>query len=496
MVHFIGMLPIRKIKPHVVSLTSYYGKIFVRRNEKRVNDLYDWLAKQIIGHGLDDANTHITKVNPANVFDSEFVAPRIYTSLARKFKSFTIDGNFFLFDHKSRDKLFAPELLQEIEINISIKTRQTNCLVVCGISKSKEPILVGKYNDLDDCFFIYRNGAYEPIGDIFNIALVDQTQGPVESSEVSVYSAAIPIGIVLGYKLGITNLIKLLGVKPVIYEPRQRITLESHQFAIAFKDKKLVFSRKDKVASLIMGGFSQFKKSVANYFLESFDDKNVYLNVLETQGISVRYLRELDTMDQLFIDPITKTILEEMHEPVTFMGLLMRSTELLTKDYHPNPQDMNSMRIKGYERFAGAVYKEMLRGVKDFKARNIRGKSQIEMAPYAVAKNIAQDSSAKLVEDINPIQNLKESEAVTYVGEGGRSKESMDRSTRGYHESDMGMISEATVDSSDVGINSFLSANPQFSSLRGRIKATDKKLDPTTLMSTSALISPGSSHDD
>jgi len=80
---------------------------------------------------------------------------------------------------------------------------------------------------------------------------------------------------------------------------------------------------------------------------------------------------------------------------------------------------------------------------------------------------------------------------------GGRNSRSMTRDTREFHPSDMGVISESTSDSSDVGINTYTSANPNFTSVRGATKRFDMK-DPkaSSLLSTSALISVGSDRDD
>ena len=73
----------------------------------------------------------------------------------------------------------------------------------------------------------------------------------------------------------------------------------------------------------------------------------------------------------------------------------------------------------------------------------------------------------------------------------------MTKKTRKYHPNDMGVTSEATVDSGDVGINTYTSADPQFNSLRGTAKPyVIGKTGATALFSTSALISPGADRDD
>ena len=186
-----------------------------------------------------------------------------------------------------------------------------------------------------------------------------------------------------------------------------------------------------------------------------------------------------------------------MKEPTTFRGLLVRATELLVTDKCPDNQDTLQSRFKGYERFAGAVYGELVNSIRDFKSRNIRGRSRIEMSPYAVWKTITTDPANMPANEINPIESLKQTEAVTYAGNGGRAKDTMNKASRAYHENDIGIISEATSDSSDVGINMYLPPNPQFDDLLGMVSKTDiTKVPNSALVSTSALLSPGADHDD
>ena len=98
------------------------------------------------------------------------------------------------------------------------------------------------------------------------------------------------------------------------------------------------------------------------------------------------------------------------------------------------------------------------------------------------------------MEDINPIQNLKESEVITYGGAGGRDKDTMTKPTRSFHTSDAGVLSESTVDNAGVGTVAYLSANPNIATVRGML--SDKKtLNPTSMMSTASLVSACSFND-
>ena len=81
---------------------------------------------------------------------------------------------------------------------------------------------------------------------------------------------------------------------------------------------------------------------------------------MESKGISSVYIREMELTDQMFVDPITRRILNEMGEPITFRGLLVRASEMLLTYSHPDSQDTNYQRFRGYERLPGAVYKDLV----------------------------------------------------------------------------------------------------------------------------------------
>ena len=490
-----GDLPIRKISPNTVALTSYYGKIFARRSEKRVNDYGQWIRNSIMAMGLDNENDVVSRIQPSDVFVNDYACPKLFSSIAMSFRGFILNparysrttGRVMFemnFDAGKREQFFGVEAIAEYEKDGS---------VLCGTNVKGQFLVMDK----NETFYIGENGNLTVYGTIEDMLGLDAEKAPVEFAELKIMGKAIPIGVVLGYELGLEKLTKLLKVTPRRVPAGSRTNLGSHEYALVFSDETLIFSKDDKKASIILAGFNEFHKGIRNYSVYEFDKRGVYLNVLETAGIGVRFLHELDLMYQMFIDPITRELLVEMKEPTDFRGLLLRSCELLMSDQHPHELDPAYMRIKGYERMAGAVYSELVKAIRTHRGMSGKNKASIDLNPYAVWKNIAQDPSVALVSDINPINNLKEVEAVTFGGVGGRNSRSMTKHTRQYHQNDMGTISESTVDSSDVGINIFTSADPQFNSLRGTTNRFDKsKTGPASMLSTSALLAPGVDMDD
>jgi hypothetical protein len=486
-----GDVPIRKIAPDKVALTSYYGKRFVTRSAKRVNDYGQWIRNAVMAKSLDPDDKIIDSAHPANVFDNQFSCPRLFSILAMGFRSIKVKGFDLYLDHTKRHENYTKPTLDMYEVNGSV------VIGVLGGIKSLSTNTTFLIVDKHDALYTGLGGVLTVLGSIEDFLELDHTKAPIEYSELNVMGQSIPVGIILGYEMGLEKLTELLGITPRRVPAGTRVVLAEDEYDLVFSDETLIFSRDDKLASMVLGGFMDFHKIIRTFSVYEFDKPAVYLNVLETVGNGARYLREIDLLYQLFIDPITRDLLIEMKEPIDFRGLLLRSCDLLLTDKHPDELDPKYQRIKGYERLAGAVYSEVVKSIRIHNGRSGKNRLPIDVNPYAVWKNIMSDPSGAQVSDINPIQNLKEMEAVTFSGTGGRNSRSMTKKTRLYHENDMGTISESTVDSSDVAVNTYLSADPQFTSLRGmsrRYKVGETGV--TALLSTSALLAPGSDRDD
>jgi len=477
-------LPIRKISPDRVALSSYYGKTLVTRSDKKVNDYGAWLSKNIIAKAIDNTDPNVINLSAGDVFVNDVNLPRSYTAISMAIRGFTSNGFNFNFDYNNRVEFFGQENIDKYE---------KNGYTLVADNATNEFLVIDQNNVL----YKVANDTLDPVGSIESFIGLDIANAPVDFAQIKVFGKNIPLVLILGYMYGLENLINVLKADVRRVSSGQRQNLQEHEYAIAFSDETLIFSKDDELAAMIFSGFREYAKHIRNYSVYTFDKPNVYLNVLESNGIGIRYLREVDLMDKMFVDPITKEILVEMKEPTTFRGLIVRAAQLLLKDAHPDALDMQFMRIKGYERFAGAIYAELVNSVREHNSKAGKANQQIELHPYAVWKRITADPSINLVSDINPIENLKQQEAVTYSGTGGRVSRSMTKSSRAYHPNDMGVISEATVDSSDVAINTYTSADPQFVSLRGRAKKYNfDEQNPTAVLSTSALTAVGSDSDD
>lgn len=479
-------IPIRKVSPSRVALTSYYNKTFVQRSTRRVNDFENWLNNRITELGDAPENPVITNIRYSNVFDMSLEVPRIYSTLAKRFGSFSYGDVHLYFDYAKRKEYFLAQY------KIDVSKIETGGQVVVGV-EDQSPILV----DDDNIFYLRKGTKSTVIGRIETLLDLDTSRAPLEVAEMSVANKVLPLGFVLGYHLGLSGLIEYLGCEVNRFRRGVRINLQPDEYSLVFQDEVLVFSRLDTNSSMILAGIQRFHRVIRQYSVWDFDRKDVYLKLLEDHGLGVRYLREIESLFSAWMDPITRGLLEDMGEPTDFQALLLRAVELLRTDFSPEEVDGAYMRYRGYERLAGLVYGELSRAVKIYNVRAASGENSVEINPHAIWQKIVQDPAVTPIKESNPIQDLREQEAITYRGSGGRSGQSMVERTRIYHDSDVGVLSESTVDSGDVGVVAYLSPDANFTSLRGTVRPFDKAKDGAAkLLSTSALLAPASAHDD
>ncbi|QBX32367.1 putative RNA polymerase beta subunit [Pseudomonas phage PA1C] len=479
-------IPIRKVNPLKVALTSYYNKTFVTRSERAENNYDTWLIRQIGVRARDNSDVSVTDVRYAELDQSMFVLPRVYSALGRAYRSFKNGANEFYFKFDDHAEYFQKTY------GISVEALEKDGMVVVG-AHNRLPILV----DSSSQFYVKEGNELEPMGTMVDILGLNQVKAPLEAILVSVANKELPLGFILGYRQGLSTLLDTLGVQYQSHPRGTRISVSPDDYTLAFSDEILVFSRQDYRATLVLSGLKRYHQSLKKFSRWDFDRRDVYFRLLEEAGMSARYTREIDSLFTSFVDPITKGLLEEMKEPTDFQGLLYRSVELLTNDWSPAEVDGAYMRYRGYERMAGTIYGSLNRAVRIYNNREGSADQQIVMDQHEVWRKIASDPTVATIEDSNPIANLREQEAMTYRGDGGRGSTSMVARTRIYHESDVGVVSESTVDSGDVGVIAYLSPDANFNSMRGTTRLFEKGKDGAAkMLSTGALTGVATTNDD
>jgi hypothetical protein len=486
-----GEMPIIKTKPNVVALGTYYGKLFITRTEASSLNISKWINKVLLNNdNRNNPDGNVTDILHGTSIIKDKV-PRMYSAIAELYRGFTVSNQYeFTFSYSNISKSFT-----ELEISAMGELK----LIPCGRDiKSKQPL------GMDDIGKVYvvipktdknmsdHNVIY--LGTVPNLISEDLGNGPIEYTEIEMFSKRLPIILAFFIQYGIEKTFRLLHVTYRQEPTNIRIPYDQNEFLFKCKDTVFVIDISNPYRKLIVGGLHSIRDISNRYKSVDYNHKQAYASIFTSLGLSIHHIREVGLMWDMFIDPISEAILKIEGQPTEFKELLLHASDLLIDDHMP---DTKSVRYKGYERIAGMLYRELVLAMRTHRAKGSSSGTSFTINPRALLLSIQQDQTIMLVEESNPIHNLKEKESFTHTGSGGRSGDTMMKDDRGFKRGDFGIDSMDTKDSGKVGVCASLTADPLFENNRGMTKYTEfNDANPVNSLSTSFLMSPGASHDD
>ena len=450
---------ISKIAHNKVKIASYNGTMFVDKAHYKKDDLgYYFMNRLSSLYGIGViSNLILRKVKLENK-----KTPQHFACFARYTLSFTF---------------------KELNFNFS------NPKVVDGKVEVGNAGKKTLYMDFDNNILLGESN----LGTIPDMLEMNMTKAPIEFAVITVKGTTLPVVILLCYYYGLENLLKIVGIE---YQKVDSHRYKQGYYSIAFKNKTLVLKRDNGIGDMLFGGLSSIAGHLISVNLEHLNSKNSITVLFTKLEFRPSQWTEVKILETTFVDPITESVCKELGYPTTFKGLLIKACELLLDDTYVNQSNMANMRLLGYERIAGLVYKELHTAIKNYEVKSMYTKATINVNPYDVLRKINEDSTNVLVDDLNPIAAMKQTEDVSLLGAFGFGKDSLAKDSRVFDESEVGVMSEATKDSGDVGITAYLTASPNITNTRGITKEFDNKKDGhAKLFSTSALLAPFSMND-
>lgn len=441
-------IPIRKINEYTVALTSYYDrKIMVTRSQLVSNDYGRALAKAIKGRKCNPDLKYVL----GQVFNKSTVSPRYYSMFATNFKSIVTNGYEFEFDYQAL-------LIRDP----SAKEHASEELFPVGFKDGKL-VIIDKFG------MLYSGGvALTTIEEALGIPPELLKKMPTDIVRMAVNGVEFPIGVVLCYYFGIDQLLKVLNISPRVIPVGERVLYSEDEFVVSCSDEHLVFNRRDLIASYIFGGLEKLP-NISNFSRFDLNNPGVWIPVMGDARVKPSHFREMKLMLDMFIDPITKEELVKRGYPTDLNYLLIEAVKMLTTDFSKHEVAIDEQRFVGYERFAGHLHRELVRAARQYRAKGgVRG-NKIDINPEAIITKIITDTSVNLVEEVNPVHEVKTQEESTFGGTGFRSEDTMVRRTRGQQENFTGVVSEAGKDSGKVGFIHYMTSDPKITDYRGNV---------------------------
>lgn len=461
----------RKISGWEVALTSYYDrKLMITRSRKVVDDLEKFMVKQIALQSKVKKYTF----SKGGKFDRSYKAPRIYSMLAKQYKSITVEDTVLDFN--------LPALL---EANPEYKkyTKQDRFLI--GV-KGGEPLTIDDYGNL------YQGDTNT--GTVEALLGVDLTKAPLEHALINISGYQFPLGVVLCYYFGIDELLKVIKATTRSVGIDKRLKLEPDEFAIKFNDQYLVLSRREKLTTMIFGGMPKLT-NISNFSKTDLNNNSIWTALMGDPRVRPAQFQEMKNLYTLFLDPISREELRKMKLPESFHYLLIEAAKALETDYTRHEVEIEEQRFVAYERFAGLFYREMCKANRQFQNKGTSRRHKLDFNPDAVIIAIGEDNSGQQVEEVNPVHQVKDQEEVTFGGTGGRNEITVVKRARTQLVSYQGKISEANKDSGKVGFVTYTSSDPAIIDYRGNIDL-NKPRTPCGDGSVTMNLMYGGRHDD
>ena len=493
-------VPICKVSPTRVTLTSDYGKYLVERVTTVAHSFINYIDKIIAASmGQIKVSFGTAKLQP-------FIYPYEFTAIAKKYTSMavSVSGNakdvwyFFFNDSSKLPEYFEEKGFTKQQIKDAIDEANERKAYLIGMHNPKEPELV--FMKLDGSSLISLPDG-NTANDISFVDILCELTGVTishlsEWSEFKLLSKSIPTIFALAYRYGLSYMLNYTKCKYDIYNRRGAYLRKQSDVVIKFKDKILVIPRAPLCFSLLFAGLNNY--DLTKYDMEEMDSKDVYYELLTEKKMSVHNLKGIDNFFDLFVDPITRDILFRMGEPTEAKDLLIRSTALLTTEDCPPVAVCSNHRFRSYERMNTAVYKTLSALFSQYRYRAIGTSNTFSIKDFEVTNMVVSDQLMENIEQINPVNDIKYREEYGHGGTGGRqSVDTFMIEDRQWPEDGIGIIGESSLDNGKTGYAGNMSDNPNIDNIRGlTISKKIEDLEPSEILTCSSLLGPCVMQDD
>lgn len=473
-------IPILKIDPKTVMLTSNYNKITVSR--------YD--TKSLVDVGL------LVKVMKNK---SEYIKPGSSVSSNRAFIS-TIEYDeyakqWFCFINKQSNCEIYFNRTECAKRYTFVDVKQDE--FCCGML-NKVPIVINTETGLT------RDG--KTITETIINTLPPEVQREYRGSKpgkLSMYSECkldaikIPIGLAVCAWEGLTNVLKKAGIG---YQFVDNKFADYSYFIIRFKDKSLAIPNTIP-NQLLFNGF--YRINTRAYNASDFEtpitnSNSIYIDIFN-QLFFKQYsqLTTFITYYQFFVDVITSDVCLHYNLPNDIVGMLLYASTLLADNNAGNETNTALYRIRSSEIIPAIIHYRLAFAISRYNnnmGSKVRG-NPLQFNPNEVINELLGVPNVEPASALNPFIELHMKENITKKGfKGVNNDRAYKLLKRAYDPSMIGKIAISSPNNGNIGINRQITVNPKLESVRGYTdaEADINKMNDLDLSSYSELVTPAS----
>lgn len=482
------LLPIIKTDENTAQIVTSYKKIFIRRFGNTAGKSMESTDRLVKALSKYKGNEIIITEGDNSRICSKYELPIDYIDLASMYSKIEVrpknnkDRYIFYFN---QDEL--NEKINSIKDN---KYKDDNNLAI-GIKNNKE--IIYAVDDLmpSICISSILRSYIPEFSELYSQA---KPSTKYVYSKASILNSEIPVIVVMGYTVGLTEALDKSKVDYELVETRPK-HVDGYDI-IRFNDAYLVY-KIDYASSLLMNGLKEC--DTENYSIKDVNGKEMWLDFLDIFGGRI-HADGLDNFADLTMDPITKEVCGIYSLPKDYIEALAYANMLLADNKYNKHVDITGNRLRTNEIIAKLVYEELCKSYEQYKFQVKRGKkAKMTMKQSAVIDNLIALKTCNDLSVFNPLMEYEAANTVSFKGPSGMNNDrSYGLDKRAYDKSMIGVLALSTGFAANVGLNRQATIDKNIMGKRGLIKPLKPEEMNTTkaLCMTEALTPYGTTHDD
>jgi len=505
----ITFMPIVKLEPDRVQITTNYNKHFLMRFGQKFSEKLEYLKKLFLKTNL----TSFKKAGCKLEFkygnslkdNSKYIATAEYNDISKYLYSLDIDRYHFIFNQKFLMDSIDPTKNSYDEKLATKSTYDKKLYFILGYTEGKKEIIIS--NIMDKMVYLYDGKNYSNLEQTLSSFIINliqdntepdklnkATSGKIKTSNKLTYSRIeinnkkIPLAILLAYEIGLLNLLNRYEIEYEFDSKNKSIHVQDDIGKIKFKDGYLYYDNSKIRNSILLSGLLEM--DCEQIIFADMNEQEPYLDFFQDVFNSRNAAKGFHNTLTLMIDPITKDILEELNQPTNVYDVLLYANTLLEDVSYTEPSDVSNFRIRGAEQIPAMLYKVYADAFKHYKdSKHAKNPIKVTVDPDILTKKLMELKTIESYSSLNPSLELERMGTASMKGLSGINvNEAYTKRVRAYNDNMIDLVSLNTPEGNQVGIVKQLTYDPKISNIYGFIDANKKGNGSTTQYDFSELI--------
>lgn len=461
-------LPVVKNTPNTVWLTSYLNRVIIERHGL-VHNRATHILKRLLIEELKTSPQVDIKYGNFSKDNKDYLTTIEYDDLSERYLSIDIKPK-----SSQRVKFFfsIKKAIEEIK-SINPKTKYTKDyldrnpkILLLGYDfGAKKEITVdieSADSSISEIVLDYITSAHI-ITDLENIVKSTKVPNRKTYLKINLQSKEIPLIVFLSAIFGFQNVINKAGMKVQFSEKPIR---NDRRNVIRFKDGYLYYDEYPNYLSFLLNGL--YYLPTEDYEIVELESQMIYLDYLFSKFKSRHVIKGWYSFKDLFLDPITISILKDLSLPTDFLELFLYAASLLNDNEFLHEGDKDNYRLRGYEVMVECLYTAL---ASQYISVRQRKKSTFSIPQDVILNKLHKSQILANKDTLNPMQEAKDKGIVTMKGPSGTNlKQAYTMTKRAYDKKSLTIFAMSSVDNSNVGVIKQLVMDANIKSTRGYLK--------------------------